>query len=98
MDPSLLLLTLVNSGVPTHDALTMVCIAKHESRYKATAINHKNWNGTKDYGLFQINSIWLKQLKLSSKALLKPMVNVGVAVYIYNTQGLTAWATLDKCT
>jgi lysozyme C len=97
MDPSLLLLSLVTSGVPTEDALTMVCIAKEESKYKATAINHKNRNGTKDYGLFQINSIWLKQLKLTSKDLLKPMVNIGVAVYVYNKQGLTAWATLEKC-
>ncbi|CAG0924122.1 unnamed protein product [Notodromas monacha] len=32
-----------------------VCIAKHESTFDTSAINRNYWDGSKDYGLFQIN-------------------------------------------
>uniref|UniRef100_A0A673B031 lysozyme n=1 Tax=Sphaeramia orbicularis TaxID=375764 RepID=A0A673B031_9TELE len=33
-----------------------VCLSKWESDYNTDAINQYNWDGSKDYGIFQINS------------------------------------------
>lgn len=38
-------------------------IAKVESNYDANAENHANRNGTSDYGIMQINSIWFSKLE-----------------------------------
>ncbi|XP_069161129.1 lysozyme C-like [Procambarus clarkii] len=36
-----------------------VCIAQYESTFNTTAVNHGNWDGSKDYGLFQLsNKFW----------------------------------------
>jgi C-type lysozyme/alpha-lactalbumin family protein len=90
-------LALIDKGVPHHDANTLVCIAHHESKLKPGAINHHNSNGTKDYGLFQINSIWKKPCGLSAKQLLDSKKNLTCAVHVYNKQGLKAWVTYPKC-
>lgn len=39
-----------------------VCIAEHESTFNTEAVNRfKNWDGSKDYGLFQLNNkYWCK--------------------------------------
>lgn len=42
-------------------------------------IKMKNTNGTYDYGLTQINTIWLKKYGLSEKEILKPMYNIFVS-------------------
>lgn len=42
-------------------------------------IKMKNSNGTHDYGLTQINTIWLKKYGLSEKEILKPMYNIFVS-------------------
>lgn len=46
-------------NVPLH---LLLAVSYTESRFKTKAHN-KNRNGTRDYGLMQINSIWSKQAK-----------------------------------
>ncbi|CAG0922636.1 unnamed protein product [Notodromas monacha] len=41
--------------VPLEEVPHWVCIAKHESTFDTSAINRNYWDGSKDYGLFQIN-------------------------------------------
>lgn len=72
------------------DPETMLAIAKAESRLKPEATNI-NRDGSKDCGIFQINSIhgydceWLKV----------PENNMKAARAVYEKQGLTAWATYN---
>ncbi|KAM6474878.1 lysozyme C, milk isozyme-like [Liasis olivaceus] len=35
-----------------------VCMAYYESKYNSRAVGPKNSNGSRDYGIFQINSRW----------------------------------------
>ena len=36
-----------------------VCIAQYESTFNTAAVNDRNWDGSKDYGLFQLsNKYW----------------------------------------
>lgn len=71
-----------------NDAENMLYIANAESRMKADAINI-NSNGSKDCGLFQVNSIhgydceWLKD----------PKNNIEAAKVVYSKQGKKAWVT-----
>lgn len=98
IDVAILLSLLIYREVPPQDAQTMVCIAKHESSLRPKAINKKlNQNKTKDYGLFQINDVWLEECDVTSHQLLEVNYNVLCAVHVYKTQGLEAWATYKKC-
>ena len=69
---------------------TMLAIAKAESNFKNDAVN-VNKNGSRDCGIFQINSIhgydceWLKD----------PHNNLDAARKVYEKQGLRAWATYN---
>lgn len=60
-------------------------IAKVESSNNPIAVNNSNKNGTKDMGLMQINSLWLKELakyNISEKDLLDPCQNIIVGAWI----------------
>uniref|UniRef100_A0A8C6X561 Glycosyl hydrolases family 22 (GH22) domain-containing protein n=1 Tax=Naja naja TaxID=35670 RepID=A0A8C6X561_NAJNA len=35
-----------------------ICMAYYESRYNSRAVGPRNWDGSRDYGIFQINSRW----------------------------------------
>lgn len=67
---------------------TMVAIARAESHFRTNAIN-VNRNGTKDCGIFQVNSIhgydceWLFDVQNNLKA----------ARAVFDKQGLNAWMT-----
>ena len=88
----------LTAGLSPLEAGRMVCIAEKESNMKVNAVNHTgNRNGTKDFGLYQINSIWLKELGLTKKQILHPQVNISVAIYVYQKQGLKAWSSRGKC-
>jgi lysozyme C len=98
IDAISLLNVLVAFGVPEQDATRLVCIAEAESNFNPKAINHYlNKNGTKDYGLFQINSVWLKDCKVTEEQLLDIRKNISCAVHVYNAQGIRAWSTYKKC-
>ena len=93
-------------GVPT---VLLQAIAHQESGGRATAIN-VNRNGSRDIGLMQINSGWLKTLArhgIHEHDLYDPCVNTLVGAWIlannfarhgYTTQGLGAYnaASPDK--
>lgn len=95
---SLFLILHLQYYLPIQDAAKLVCIAEKESLLNPKAINHMhNTNGTKDFGLFQINSLWKKELNLTKEQLLDVNINIATAVYIYNKQGLKAWSTHKRC-
>lgn len=95
---SLLYLSLINTyNVEPDTANTLVCIAYHESKFNTKTISPKNRNGTRDYGLFQINSLWLKELKLTKQQLLNKTTNTYVALHILKVQGFSAWVTYKRC-
>lgn len=72
-------------------------IAKCESGERANAQN-KNKNGSSDYGLFQINSIWLAEFGLTAENLLSAETNAKVAKAIYDRSGgWSAWYSSKKC-
>lgn len=93
-----LYLLLINTFMvsPTQ-AATMTCLAIHESSLNTQAINF-NQNGTIDRGLFQINSLWIDELKVPKEELLTLHTNIRVALHIYKIQGITAWVVWEKCT
>ncbi|HFC77038.1 MAG TPA: hypothetical protein ENJ27_02310 [Candidatus Moranbacteria bacterium] len=70
---------------------TMLAIAKAESRLIPTA-EHTNKNGTKDIGLFQINSIH----GYDSNKLKDVDFNINVAREIYDRQGIAAWSAWNN--
>jgi soluble lytic murein transglycosylase-like protein len=64
--------------------LILFSIAKRESNFNPRAIN-KNSNGSKDFGLMQINSTWIKKLKqygISEKELFLPCFNIHIGAWI----------------
>ena len=82
------------AGFPRQVVPIVTCLAKYESHFKPNAVND-NENNSHDYGLLQINSIWLKTAgcNTSVKNILDPEQNAKCALKIYKTQGLTAWTT-----
>lgn len=88
------------AGFSADAAKTMVAIAWDESGFKTSAINTHNTNGSKDYGLFQINSVHLKEAAFvkngwTATALMEGHVNARAAKTIYDSQGFRAWATYN---
>lgn len=83
---------LANAGFPDNVIPTMVCIAKYESSFYTQATN-RNWNGSVDYGLFQINNFfWITGCGLrSANQLMNVETNTRCALTIYRQQGLNAW-------
>lgn len=59
----------------------------YESGGRAGAISGVNSNGTRDYGLFQINS----SHGYSKQSMLDPLQNAKQALSIYHSQGFGAW-------
>jgi hypothetical protein len=88
---------LLASNMPQQDAQTMMCIIEKESNWNPKAINHHNKNKTKDYGLFQINTVNHKKCNMTPEELLHPRLNLKCALLVYKDQGLKAWSTYKKC-
>ena len=71
-------------GFPVEELHTAVAVAYAESNGKPNAVG-KNRNGSKDSGLWQINSVHgFDDLK-------NPEVNAGAAFYVWEKQGWSAW-------
>lgn len=60
------------------------------------ALSGVNFNGTRDLGLWQINSAWWA-LFGGPTNLIVPSVNAQAAHYIYGKQGWCAWSTYGPC-
>lgn len=57
------------------DPMLLVSIAKVESNFSPRAVN-VNKNGTKDYGIMQINSHWVKKYTIPKEWLFEPCYNI----------------------
>jgi hypothetical protein len=81
-------------GFPKKVVPIITCLAEHESHFIVDAVN-KNQNSTSDFGLFQINSVWLQKngCDTTAEKLLDPVHNAECALKVYKTQGLNAWST-----
>jgi soluble lytic murein transglycosylase-like protein len=66
-------------GVPSN---LLRAIARKESSMRADAISPANANGSRDYGLMQVNSSNLSRLGISIAAALTPAVSIRVAATI----------------
>jgi hypothetical protein len=92
-----LYLLLINTyGLSPAQADTLTCIAYEESKLKLNA-THINDNETIDYGLFQINEVWLDRCNETEKSLLKQHNNIKCALTVLEEQGFKAWSTYRKC-
>lgn len=81
------------AGFPQSVHVTMVAIALAESGGRVEVINPFNSNGTKDYGLFQINSVHgYNERDLVTDA----AFNTRCAKAIYDRQGLRAWSVYNN--
>lgn len=94
---TLVMSMLVAYGIPSPDAEMLTCIAVKESNLNPKAINTHNRNGTKDYGLFQINDVNKKLCSTNSSKLLQVDNNLKCAIKVYKYQNLKAWSTYSKC-
>ena len=84
---------LISLGVTRPEAEQLTCLAFEESSFNEKAI-HINNNKTKDFGLFQINSIWKKTCNTD---LLTIEGNVKCALELYYKEGPEIWATYRRC-
>jgi len=73
-----------DAGFPGHELHTAVAVAYAESVGNAEAVNH-NRNGSKDSGLWQINSVH------GYSNLKNPSVNARAAFEVWSYSGWTAW-------
>ena len=74
---------------PCEEALT---IAQCESELTARAISPPNKNGTRDWGLMQINDgAWAQAFPTSWPNVLDPQTNVDMAWHIYSIYGWAPW-------
>lgn len=79
---------LVRAGASSAAANLLAGIAyKYESGGNSQAVGGVNSNGTRDYGLFQINSAH----GYSQAAMLNPLDNARMALSILKSQGFGAW-------
>jgi cell wall-associated NlpC family hydrolase len=81
------------AGFPQEVHVTMVAIALAESGGRVEVISPFNSNGSKDYGLFQINSVHgYSGRDLTADA----AFNTRCAKAIYDRQGLRAWSVYNN--
>ena len=84
---------------PVHLQASFYAIGCAESDLTATAVGPPNFNGTRDYGWLQINSIWFdgtaypSVAAFSAAAKTDPVQSAVGALRIYGLQGLEAWST-----
>jgi len=85
------------AGFPEAAVGQMVCTAKYESSFYERA-SHANGNGTTDYGLFQINSIHLRDAGCPTtvSGLYDATANTKCALRVYRSQGIRAWYGYQK--
>ncbi|XP_075165006.1 inactive lysozyme 1A-like [Haematobia irritans] len=96
-------------GVPKTELPHWVCIAKYESSFRTGVVGPTNANGSKDYGIFQINNkYWChskknnrhshNQCKVDCNDLLSDNIKKSVACArkIKAQQGWRAWMAWQK--
>jgi lysozyme C len=86
-----------DAGFPERMVGTMLCTIKYESNFYERASN-RNKNGSVDYGLFQVNSLHLRDpgCPRTAAALYDGATNAQCALSIYKSQGMGAWYGYGK--
>ncbi|XP_030560719.1 lysozyme A/C-like [Drosophila novamexicana] len=96
-------------GVPRDQLNKWTCIAEHESSYRTGVVGPENYNGSNDYGIFQINNYYwcqpangrfsYNECALSCNALLTDDIthSVRCAQKVLSQQGWSAWSTWKYC-
>lgn len=96
-----------DAGFPDSAIPTAVAIARAESGGNPSAVSPTNSNGTKDYGLFQINSVHFGDLKINvaeagvipinATLALNPGANTGAAYALWKRRGgFGDWVTYNN--
>jgi hypothetical protein len=81
------------------DADVMAAIAMAESKGVKTAVGGPNTNGTRDYGLWQINEKWREWDTsgfIRAANLLNTEANAKAAGIVFKAQGYKAWSTFNS--
>ncbi len=87
---------MINAGFPPSAVPTGIGIAHAESGANPSAVNNYNTNGTKDYGLFQINSVHSSLLQKYNWQ--NAQQNADMAYQVYHAAGnsWTPWSTYNS--
>ena len=79
------------------DVNTATAIFMAESGLNPTSVSKTNRNGTRDYGVAQINSIHKGKVSGDINQLLDPETNIRVAYEIYKGRGnFSAWSAFNN--
>ena len=62
-------------------------VAECESELKPWAVSPPNSNGTRDWGLMQVNDVWRPAFPVSWPNVLDAQTNIDMAWHIYQTAG-----------
>ncbi|XP_034103467.1 lysozyme E-like [Drosophila albomicans] len=107
MDRCSLAREMSNLGVPRDQLARWTCIADQKSNYRTSAVGPKNSDGSQDYGIFQISSLfWCQpangrfshnECSINCKDLVTDDItnSVRCAQKILGKQGWSAWAGCD---
>jgi hypothetical protein len=96
--PSQIYNSLIGQGATPSQASTLTQISGAESSYGANTVSGLNRDGSRDYGVFQINSSAWPQYGGSAVNSMSLDQQSAAAINIYNTQGPTAWTTYKNGT
>lgn len=98
-----------NLGVPKYEIGNWVCIAQHESTFNSYTVGPANYDGSQDYGIFQINNrYWCSPpfgefshniCRIGCTELLNDSIEADLrcAQLIVREQGWGAWSTWQRC-
>jgi hypothetical protein len=84
---------LINAGATPEQATTLTAISGAESGFGKSPVSKPNTNGSRDYGVFQVNDHAWPQFGGAKVASLPLDQQAAIAVHIWNTQGPQAWTT-----
>ena len=94
--PSEIHTALVNAGVPPSVAPTLTAISGAESGLGKNTVIGVNKDGSRDYGVFQVNNKAWPQFGGADVAKLPLDQQAKLAAEIYRKQGLSAWSTYNN--
>ena len=91
--PSDIHAALVNAGAPPPVATTLTAVSGAESNFGKSPVSGVNHNGTRDWGVFQVNDGAHPQYGGPAVAKLPLDQQAAIAMQIYNREGPGAWST-----
>jgi hypothetical protein len=85
----------VGAGFTGPDIITAVAVSiAEDGSGNPAALSGKNFDGSRDLGLWQINSGWWPRFG-GQEALTNPVTNALAAHYVFTVQGWCAWSTYN---